>query len=198
MKDNTIEYISIASLISKRFAGDEVVVLQAYAMQVMPLIDLQLNRIRDGLKELDALGDSVETTLKMINVLGDVRFYYEALYWLALALEESGTSCLSINDKSPLGLIYQNEMKPLINKMKAPRIALSHIHFDQLIRAESSKKLEGERIQKHLPKDGKLMFKLTFNVDKTGITIGNQSFNFDNDYNNFIEIKKILAGHYQK
>ena len=177
--------LDLVAKLPKNYPGDRMTILQGYLLQFLPLASIQLDRIKSGIGRLhEEKGMGVPLTL--IEVFGDVRFYYETLYWIGFSVEKQANA----NPKSAFGQHYKkHKMQLLIEKLKRGRVVLNHIHFDQLITAEA--KQDFARINKHLPGD-KLLFKINVLKDGKGIKIAKETLHFQDDYNRLDELRTLL------
>lgn len=192
MNQDFLNDFTLTANMSGKFKGDKVTLLQGHLMQFLPLADIQIGRIREGVKNLQANKESLEVTTFIVQVVGDVRFFYETIYWIALAVESAAAGNKSVNPESPLGKLYDDVLKPLVSDLRIGRINLSHIHLDQLISAETAEKLEGN-ISKHLPEQEGFLYKLSIDPNGRSIKIGKIELDYEDDYIKLDNLKKQLA-----
>jgi hypothetical protein len=191
MKHDFLDNVLLVSRINDAFPEDKVVILQSHLVQFLPLADTQLQRVRDGVALINASPKSIEATIQIVSVMGDVRFFYETLYWIALAVERAAQGNKVKNPDSSFARNFEHNLRGLVIKLRRGRIALSHIHFDQLITAESSDNLKN--MKNHLPTQDKLLYSFGLDPKTRLVRIGRTQLSFEDDYKTLRELKQKLV-----
>jgi hypothetical protein len=152
---------------SGRFKDDKLHIMFAYLNQYAPVADFQLSRIEDEINSIRKL-EPTKIISSMEKIFADVRYFYELMYWIGLAVEKAARANHTKNPQSAFFELYKRDLKIITDNLKMNRIILSHIHFDQLINYE----FNGDpAFEKHLPKNG-MLFQIEILKDEKGILIG--------------------------